>query len=818
MIRLRTLGTLDLLDDDGTSIGSVLAQPKRFALLTYLVLAEPGHFQRRDTLLGLFWPMLDTTRGRAALSQALYYLRRSLGPQIVVSRGQEEVGVDLSHLWCDAVALEEALSGRADDAVAGGLDLYRGDLLPGFFLAETPEFESWLETERSRLRGRVAEAARTLSKHTESSGSTSGAIHWESWALRVAGYDDSTLRRLLDLLDRSGDRAGAVRVYEEAAERLARQYDLEPSPETQQRMAEIRDRFVASESAPRARFVPDEEAPLLASPAPGQAESEPTPRRWPVPAAAAQGGERPVRRFKVWLGPLAAAALILITAHLWPQRSGDDLSGVSEPPRPSHRVAILPMAHLGADENDGYIADGLTVELITRFARLRDLQVTPFTAVRAYRGSERTVTEIGRELQVATIVEGDARKVGEAVRVTVRLIDVETEAVLWSGRYDGRLSDLLGVQDKIAEEVARALKLERRAEDDRLRGGRVVSAEAYEEYVRGRSLLNRLDGPSLLAARDHFLDALEHERDFAEAWSGLANALNQLTATGLLSGPEVWERAREAAREALARDDELAEAHAALATVHSIYDWNGPGAERHFRRSIELDPSYSEAFREYAIHLRSRGRFNEALDQVRRAQDLDPGSAPAVLEEASILYVSGRIEEGIAVVRRLLSDMETGPGPGPTTIDAPDAPSFRPQFLLALLLVEKKDFDRALATLDAADPSHRRPDAGALRAYLLAEMGREADARVILRELDTGGSIPSASPFHTALIRVALGENERALDMLESAVEERSRLVRLLAVEPKYDPIRDQPRFRALLQRLGLPDLTSAPPTAVPAR
>lgn len=819
MIRFRTLGALDLQDGAGSRLRSGLTQPKRLALLAYLAIARPGDFHRRDTLVALLWPELDAERGRAALSQALYYLRRALGRESLIGRGQEEVKIDPARLWCDAAVLEQALEAGTDDEIAEALELYRGDLLPGFFVADSPAFEDWLELKRARLRQRVVEAARRLSERAEAEGSLERATRWARRALEVGAHDEAALRRVIQLLDRMGDRAGAIRTFEAAAQRLAREYELEPAPETERLIAAIRDRSEPNGS------VAAPPISAIGRTRPGEASSEaarakPAARSVDDPIAASAPSERS-RSTRWWrkgwaVATVLIAVAILVTAFLRPTATRDGSSAVrGREPVDAQRVAVLPLANLGRQEMDAYIANGLTAELIARLARLRDLRVAPFASVRLYRRSERTVAEVGRELQVSTIIEGDARKVGDRVRVTVRLIDVATEDVLWADVYNGRLVDLLEVQRQIAEEVARALKVETRAESEKRTALRSRSPEGYEEYLRGRALLNRLDAPSLLASREHFLNALSHDDQFAEAWSGLASAINRLLAEGFLTGAVEWEQARRAAEQALAYDDELAEAHAALASIHSFYDWDAAEAERHFQRAIELDPSFADAYREYAIHLRNLGRFEEALEQIRRARSLDSRSPHLVMDEALVLYLSRRTDESIAVIRRLLTEM-------PSTSDpagggSGDPPAFRPRLLLALALVEKGEYDEALATLETADPSFTRPSTVMIRGYVLARSGDDEEARRVLRTMDDGSTTPPASPFQKAVIHVALGEHDRAMDLLEAAAEQRTRLVRLLGVEPKYDPLRSYPRFQALLRRLKLSGVPGDQPAFSPA-
>jgi DNA-binding SARP family transcriptional activator len=229
VIELRLLGALTLTGDGGGEVREVVAQPKRLALLAYLAAARPYGFHRRDTLLGMFWPEADETHARRALNRAVYFLRGALGDAAIVSRGPEEVGIAADRVWCDVRAFEEAV---ADERLEAALQLYRGDLLVGFYLDDAPDLERWLAAERDTLRARAAAAARTLAARHENGGSYTPAIGWARRAADYAPDDERALRRLIVLLEKAGDRAGALRAYQAFATRLAAELGATPSAET----------------------------------------------------------------------------------------------------------------------------------------------------------------------------------------------------------------------------------------------------------------------------------------------------------------------------------------------------------------------------------------------------------------------------------------------------------------------------------------------------------------------------------------------------------------------------------------------------------
>lgn len=240
MIQLRTLGLLDLRNPEGQEIRTILQQPKRLGLLAYLSVATPRRFHRRDSLLALFWPDLDQEHARAALRRSLYFLRAELGADILAGRGDEEVGLTEAALWCDATALDRALdAGEFERAV----ELYRGPLLDGLYVSgSAPEYQDWLDRERNRLRTRAGAAARALADKSDEEGRLPDAVQWCRRAVELAPEDEGTLRRLLTLLDHTGDRSAALRAYDDFARRMIREFELEPSPETRRLASAIRQR------------------------------------------------------------------------------------------------------------------------------------------------------------------------------------------------------------------------------------------------------------------------------------------------------------------------------------------------------------------------------------------------------------------------------------------------------------------------------------------------------------------------------------------------------------------------------------------------
>ena len=286
MIRFQTLGALGLARSDGPELRAVLAQPKRLALLTYLAVARPHGSHRRDTLVGMFWPNSDEERARAALSRAIYFLRRELGEGVIVSRGDEELAIDTDQFWCDAVVFETHLDlGQPREALA----LYHGDLLPGFFTSDANGFEEWLEREREHVRERAFQAALKVVDEEAANGNLPFATHWARRSVELAPFNELGLRRLLELLDAVGDRGGAEEAYQKFAARMSSELEVIPSPETRTAIERIRTRMLPTKASADVTSPIDNPAANRVEPFAAAAETRlrARPRRWRILAAAA---------------------------------------------------------------------------------------------------------------------------------------------------------------------------------------------------------------------------------------------------------------------------------------------------------------------------------------------------------------------------------------------------------------------------------------------------------------------------------------------------------------------------------------------------
>lgn len=601
MTTFHVLGTLDLRDSEGRHLGSPLSGSKRLALLAYLALTADRGLSRRDTLLGLFWPERDQRHARNALSNMLHQIRGSLGPDTLIARGHHAVGLAPGKIWCDATAFQEAL---AEDRLADALELYRGDLLHGFFVpGGSAEFDHWMDAERSRLRRSASEAAEALTARAEAEGDTREAIRWARTVVRLDPFDEPRVRRLILLLLEAGDRAGALREYEELERRLTREFEAEPAAETRAVVAGIRGRRAGAER-----------------PLPGSSTG-------PAAGASAGGG---------------ASDLL-----------------------PPHAIAVLPFENLSGTADTEPFAVGLHDDLLTELSRISALSVIARSSVLRYRGTAKGVAEVARELGVGTVIQGGVQSSGDRLRLNVQMVDGRTGAHRWAERYDRELSaqGIFDLQSELAEKIAGALRAEfTPAEREQTGREPPEDLQAYRLYVQGRALLDQRTRNGMHRSLEHFQRAVELEPGYALAWAGLADGLSLLRDYEYEPAERVLPRASEAVRRALELGPTLAEAYTSLGEYH-VARRDAPSAVEALRQAIELRASYAEAHNWLSWMSMVMGDSRQALESARRAVELDPLSPEVVSNVALSSLANGDLPTALREARRtreLHPDWTTG--------------------------------------------------------------------------------------------------------------------------------------------------------------
>lgn len=591
MIELRTLGALGLKAADGHPVHSILAQPKRLALLAYLA-AQNDHGARRDAVVALFWPELDTAHARGALRQSLRFLRRELGAGILNGHGDEGVAFEPATVWCDALAFQQAC---AAGEPARALQLYRGDFLADFFVTGiSAELERWIESERVRLRRLAARAAAEVAQRAERDGDLVAATNAARQAVAFDLDDEPALARLIELLDRSGDRAGALNAFETFRRGLLEQYDATPSPETDARIQAI-----------RARQTPFAEA----APRPGPVTTPLTPAR-----------RRPWRRALSLVAGGAVPALIV----WWLVGSGTGASSVT----------ILALSNATRDTTLTYLTAGMAEGVTAALSRVPGLRVAD---------------------HANDVLAWTLRSQGESLSLAVELRHGPAGARRWSREFPLSASGALAVEGRVVGDVVRQLR-PRAADSIELHLHRTTtSADAYLLYLQGRYFLGRRSSESISRARGLFAQAIERDPVYAAAYAGLGHSYVGLAYYWVMPSREAFPLAEAAARRALQIDSTLGLAWAVVAEATARYHWRWAAAEPLYRRAIALDPTDAESHHLFGVYLRTLGRFEEAEAEMRVAMELDPLTRHFGYQLARIFACAGRPADAAAEFEKQLA-------------------------------------------------------------------------------------------------------------------------------------------------------------------
>jgi TolB-like protein/DNA-binding winged helix-turn-helix (wHTH) protein/Tfp pilus assembly protein PilF len=491
---------------------------------------------------------------------------------------------------------------------------------------------------------------------------------------------------------------------------------------------------------------------------------------------------------------LAVAAVLLVLVAgigLWRWRSSH------QPQAATGRLmlAVLPFQNLTGDAGQDYFSDGLTEEMIIQLGNLdpQRLGVIARTSAMHYKNSPESLDKIGRELGVQYVLEGSVRRESDKVRITAQLIQIKDQTHLWSREYDRDLSNLLLLQNEIAQEVAGEIRLtlgdnQKRTETARHPALSPQAYEAYDLYLKGQYFFNQRTGAGFAEAIDYFKEATIKDPRYARAYAGLADCYALMGGYSGRPQTEFMPKARAAALEAVAIDDNLAEAHTALALIVQNYDWDWQTADKEFRRAIELNPNYATAHHWYAEHLTWLGRFDEALRESERARQLDPLSLIIAADNGAILYYSRQYDRAIA---QFLAVREMDP-------------NFPRAYMIDEAYEQKGLFADALTNVDRLRQYGDSPWTLSEMVYLYARSGQQAEAQRALEKLLELDRRQQIEPATILMAYVGLGNKEQSFVYLEKAYSQHSNTLATLKVEPRFDPLRDDVRFQQMQRRVGL--------------
>ncbi len=452
-------------------------------------------------------------------------------------------------------------------------------------------------------------------------------------------------------------------------------------------------------------------------------------------------------------------------------------------------VAVLPFANLSRDPDNAYFAAGIQDEIITRLAKIGELKVVSCLSTQRFKSSPDDLPAIAKELGVANVLQGSVQRSPDAVRVNVQLVRAETDTHLWADTFDRKLTDVFQIESDIAKTIAEKLQAKLTGSEERAISMQpTADVEAHQLYLKGRYLWNRRTAENLEKALNYFQQAADKDPNYALAYSGIADTCALFSVYGAGAPQEYLPRAKAAAEKAVELDDSLAEAHASLGLVYHSY-FRGAESAREFDRSIQLDPNYATAHHWYGrLTLVMQGKLDHALVEVKRAYELDPVSPIIHTDVGAVYLMARRYDEAIEQLR------------GTVQMD--------PEFywahrFLGMALDLKGDTTGALAEFTKAFQLNDDPAGLGFIGHVQARMGHEKEARARLDQMNDAAKRRYVAPYAFALIHLALGDKDQALDWLEKAAQERGlTYFNFIKVDPFLDPLRGDPRFEALVNKV----------------
>ena len=454
-------------------------------------------------------------------------------------------------------------------------------------------------------------------------------------------------------------------------------------------------------------------------------------------------------------------------------------------------IAVLPFDNSGSDQDTEYLADGLTESVIYRLSQLPNLKVSPRSAVFHYKGKETDPLRIGHELGVNAVLSGRITQRGDSLTVSAELVDVRYNKLLWGERYDRKTSDLMATQREMTSEIVEKLRLQVAGNEKALTKHYTESNEAYQLYWKGRFYWGKRTEEGLKKGIEYFNQAVEKDPNFALAYTGTADCYSLLGIYGYLAPATAYGRAKDAASKALQLDDSLAEAHTSMAYVLFFYDWNWQGAEKEFKRAIELNPKYATAHHWYSLLLSGMGRHDEAIKETRIAQELDPLSLIVNAAAARALTFARKYDEAIAQSQK---NMEL------------DRTFFYELTTLGISYSSVGKYDQAIQMYqEALKQAPDNVDSLGRLGGCYAKAGRRNEAERVLKQLQEMSSRRYVPQAYFAQIYGNLGDLDQAFKWLEKAYDDKNSWLPMLQVDDDmFASLRADPRYNEMVQRVGL--------------
>jgi TolB-like protein/Flp pilus assembly protein TadD len=479
----------------------------------------------------------------------------------------------------------------------------------------------------------------------------------------------------------------------------------------------------------------------------------------------------------------AAAALIaafaLFRGYLLPSRE-----------RAITSLAVLPFTNLSSDTGQEYFSDGMTEAIIAELSKIKALRVISRTSVMRYRKSDKSLSRIAQELGVEAIVEGSVQRAGDEVRITAQLVQAHPEKHIWANDFNRSLANLLALQSEVAEEIARQIHVAVTPEErKRIEIARAANPAAHDAYLKGRFLVEKNSYADIRRGMSFLEETIAIDSTYAPAYTGLAKGYDILGGLGYYPPKEAWPKVRALAEKALSFDPNLCDAYLLLADADFVYDWDFKGAGLSFQRAIALNPNDATTRSWYATYLASMGRLNEAIIEAERSVALDPLSPIILINYAWILFVDGRYDSALVAARNVI---------------VLEPAASLAHHVMAHAYTRQGKYEEAIRECQI---SLALGDSTVLYEIALsrAVAGRVAEAREALAELERIAKRTYVSPVEFARIYYTLGDKERAFSLLDEAYRKRATDLIHIKTEPYFEGLRSDPRFAALLKRIGFP-------------
>ena len=486
------------------------------------------------------------------------------------------------------------------------------------------------------------------------------------------------------------------------------------------------------------------------------------------------------------LAALVVAVLVLVGGFFGYRYVATSNSGTI------NSIAVLPFENRSGSSDTDYLSDGLADSLIYRLSQLPNLKVSPTSSVMRYKGLSGDTAKIASELGVDSVMTGRLSQVGDNLNISVQLVDVRAGKVIWAEQYDRKLADLLATQREIATTITQKLELKLAGNETKgITKKYTDNNEAYQAYLKGRTFWNRRTAEDIRKAIEEFKTATDRDPNFALAYAGLADCYAILPEYAGTPASESLPQAKVFAERAIAIDDQLGEPHATLGIVN-VQLWQWDEAEREYKRAIEINPNYATTYHWYSILLKNQGRYDEAAKIIMRAFELDPLS-PSIGANISMMYQFQNNHD--ASIKNSLKLVELNPNYG------------RGYEYLGLSYMKVGRKEEAVAALEkAVELTNRQNVVLSELGYVYGAVGKRTEAMAVAKELEDKYARKTAAGHEVAAVYSGLGEKDKAFEWLEKDFQNRDSRLNTFRWELQFEPLRDDPRFKDLLKRMGLPE------------